>query len=540
MKTTITVFTIFCSLLLISKVNAQSPTIKWWYDVNDASFGQSAAGDIDGDGKLEIVFGCYRNDSSVYALNAEDGSLLWKYNTHSSGAEGCNDVAPIIYDVDGDGNLEVILPSSCNPKTFCFDGATEAVKWVCNTRGSDSPPTIADIDGDGVPEILHGEFGGYVICIKGNNGTPQWEIAVDLDSWIQTAPTIVDLNNDGNLDFVVATWNNVNADSNAVYAYRASNQSLLWKYKVSDVMYHGTAVADLDSDGLPELIIGCYNDTLYCINGDNGTTSWKYSYGSGFYMGAPATIADLDGDGECEIVFSCYYKVGALAGNGTVKWIYSIPGYEQAFRGCALADINNDLLPDVIFGTDGGKVIALNGTNGANIWTKNLASHYGNTTYAFDNAPLVSDFDNDDSLEVFIVGGHAEYPNFQNDFGRAYMITAGKGSGPDWLMFQRDIHRQSSLCEITPSYVIENNSTNPSVSVFPNPSSNYTVIKFPNSENQTSKLTIYNANGEVVYNVENIIGTEVKIENKNWDKSIYFFKLQNNEGIVGQGKFIVQ
>jgi len=43
-----------------------------------------------------------------------------------------------------------------------------------------------------------------------------------------------------------------------------------------------------------------------------------------------------------------------------------------------------------------------------------------------------------------------------------------------------------------------------------------------------------------VYNVENIIGTEVKIENKNWDKSIYFFKLQNNEGIVGQGKFIVQ
>src|SRR5690606_19532743 len=127
--------------------------------------GQSCAGDIDGDGKLEVVFGCYRNDSSIYALNAEDGSLLWRFNA-AGVAEGCNDVAPLIIDVDGDGQMEVIIPSSCNPKTYCLDGATGNIKWVCNTRGSDSPPTIADIDGDGVLDILHGEFWGYVICIN--------------------------------------------------------------------------------------------------------------------------------------------------------------------------------------------------------------------------------------------------------------------------------------------------------------------------------------------------------------------------------------
>ena len=62
------------SLLFTSRTEAQTPTIKWFYDVNDASFGQSAAADIDHDNKLELVFGCYRNDSCVYALNAEDGS----------------------------------------------------------------------------------------------------------------------------------------------------------------------------------------------------------------------------------------------------------------------------------------------------------------------------------------------------------------------------------------------------------------------------------------------------------------------------------
>lgn len=89
----------------------------------DSSFGQSAAGDIDKDGILDVVFGCYRNDSCIYALNANDGTLKWKYNTKTGFAEGCNDAAILIADVDKDDTLDVIVPSSCNPKTFCFRGA---------------------------------------------------------------------------------------------------------------------------------------------------------------------------------------------------------------------------------------------------------------------------------------------------------------------------------------------------------------------------------------------------------------------------------
>ncbi|MGD0711590.1 MAG: PQQ-binding-like beta-propeller repeat protein, partial [Bacteroidales bacterium] len=163
---------------------AQSPHIKWWYNTHDASYGQPVAANIGKNGKLGIVFGCYRNDSCVYALNAEDGSLLWKYNTHPAGAEGCNDAAPTIFDVDNDDTLEVIVASSCNPTTFCFNGITGRVKWETPTRGSDSPPTIADIDNDGKYETLHGEFGGYVICINGEDGSVKWEIPVDTNSWI--------------------------------------------------------------------------------------------------------------------------------------------------------------------------------------------------------------------------------------------------------------------------------------------------------------------------------------------------------------------
>ena len=50
-------------------LNAQLPPIKWQYDLNDASFGQSAAADIDNDGKPEILHGGF--DGKVICINAE-------------------------------------------------------------------------------------------------------------------------------------------------------------------------------------------------------------------------------------------------------------------------------------------------------------------------------------------------------------------------------------------------------------------------------------------------------------------------------------
>ncbi|MFH0866444.1 MAG: FG-GAP-like repeat-containing protein [Bacteroidota bacterium] len=515
-------------VLLNVTLVAQQPHINWWFDTNDASFGQPAAGDIDNDGKLEVVFGCYRNDSCVYALNAEDGTLLWKYNTHPAGAEGCNDVAPIIYDIDNDDSLEVIVPSSCNPKTFCFNGRTGVVKWQTPTRGSDSPPTIADIDNDGKPEILHGEFGGYVICINAENGSVSWEIPVDLDSWIQTAPTIVDLDNNGQLDFVVGTWNATNYDSNKVYAYRGNDHSLIWKYPVRDVMYHGFGVSDLDSDGKPELVVGSYNDTLYCINGDDGTTCWKYAYASSYYTGAPPSIADIDNDGSCEVVFVSWYVVGALSSSGNLKWHYSIPGYEQAFRGAALSDINNDDYLDVIFGTDGGLVYALNGNNGSLIWAKDLAAHYGNSLFEFDNAPLIADFNGDDTLDVFIVGGHAEYPDFQNDFGRAYMISAGVGNGPDWLMFQNNILRNSSLCADTTSDIPTYEFPENIITVYPNPASSFIFIKSDEKIAEAFLIDIFGKKYSCSIEQNDNKGQIISFDKMK--DGIYFLDARNNEG----------
>jgi outer membrane protein assembly factor BamB len=510
------------SNLFILTLHSQIPHVKWWYNTKDFSAGQATAGDIDNDGKLEVVFSCYRNDSTVYALNAENGTLLWKYNTSPGFAEGCNDVAPIIYDVDNNGTKNVVLPSSCNPKTFCFNGPNGAITWTCNTKGSDSPPSIADIDNDGLPEILHGEFQGYVMCINAENGTQNWEILVDANSWVQTAPTIVDLNNDGQLDFVVATWNFNYKDS--VFAYRGDTQARLWAYPIHDHMYHGTAVSDLDNDGKPELVIGSYNDTLYCLNGENGTLSWKYA-GSG-YIGAPASLGDIDNDGVCDVVFPNGYKITALTNTGTFKWEYPIPNYGSAFRGVALSDINNDSYPDVIFGNSNGILTSLNGNNGSVMWTLNLATHYGNTQFALDHAPLVADFDGDDTLDVFIVGGYGTYPNFSSNFGRAYMISTNKGNGPDLLMFQRDIRRRSSLCIPAINTGFPEINSSERFAVYPNPASTHVTITF--DDHEPKRVRIYDVVGKLVY--QNILSDETSnVDVHGLKNGLYFIIAEDNK-----------
>jgi outer membrane protein assembly factor BamB len=520
-----TLLFIFALFFIMSFADAQVPRILWWFDTDDSSFGQSALDDIDQDGKYEIVFGCYRNDSMIYALNAEDGTLLWKFNASGAG-EGCNDVAILIYDVTGDDLPDVIVPSSCNPKTFCFRGSDGQIQWQTNTRGSDSPPVIVDLDKDGLLEILHGEFQGWVRCMDAATGVTKWDLLVDANSWVQTAPTIVDVNQDGQLDFVVATWGF--SGNSRLYAYDGATRALLWSIPMDDYVYHGTGVADLDGDGKPELVVGDYSGKLHVLNAEDGTYAW--SYNAGYYIGAPPAIGDINGDGQCEVVITSYFKVIALTNQGTVLWQYNIPGYGQAFRGVVLADITNDTIPEVIFGSSNGSVYALNGFNGSLIWNMDLKAHIG-MDFEIDHAPVIADFDGDDTLDLFIVGGYTQYPNFQSNYGRGYAIAIGKGAGPEWKMFQRDYYRSCSMCypgqiiavEDSPDQSLSHHFTIHPVPVYKN---GYLHIQSGTMDDYS--FSVFDISGKLLYSEKNAV--KVNLSEIRLDAGVYLAEHASKHG----------
>jgi len=416
---------------------SSSPQILWWYDLQAPSFGSSATGDIDNDGKLEIVFGTYFNDENVYALNAENGSLLWSYNTG-----GCNDASPAIADVDLDGNLEVIIPASSPSRVYCFNGTTGQVKWSRFTGSSnciDSPPAVADVDNDNKPEVVFGTFHGYVFCLNGEDGSICWQINLGTNSYIQSCPNILDINGDQKLDVVVAQWNG----DHRIYALYGENGSTKWySSQPTDWMYHGGSFADIDEDGKDEIAIGCYDNHVYVINSEDGSSVWNYLAAS--YVGAPTSIADLNNDNHLEIVFVSYNIIGVLSHTGSLLWSYPVGG--NIFRGAAIADINGDGTLDVAFGAEDGKVRVLSGDTGQVIWTIDLQAHYG-MVFNIDHAPVIADFNNDGKLDLFIVGGYGISSPETNNHGRAYMLSAGDGGNPGWSMFRHDLRHSAYYSE---------------------------------------------------------------------------------------------
>ena len=413
---------------LVNQDPVRDPEIIWWFDLDAPSFGSSATDDIDGDGLPEIVFGTYFNDEQVYALNAEDGSLLWSYDTG-----GCNDASPLIYDVDSDDELEVIVAASSPYHVFCFNGASGDIEWDISTgypNCIDSPPAAADADNDGRPEIVFGTFYGHVFCINGEDGSVCWQADLGTDCYIQSGPSILDCDDDGQLDVVVAQWQG----DCRIYALNGNDGSLLWFSEApDDWMYHGGAFADIDEDGRPEIAIGCYDGNVYVLNAEDGSLLWEY--GNFYYCGGPTSIADLNNDGHLEIVFTTYTTLKVLSHTGNLLWSYNTGG--SIFRGAAIADTDGNGILDVVFGSDDGILRVLRGTDGSVVWTYDLETHYGRT-YNIDHAPVIADFNNDDLLDVFVIGGYGTSSQPANNHGRGYALTAGDGTGPGWKMFRHD------------------------------------------------------------------------------------------------------
>jgi outer membrane protein assembly factor BamB len=493
---------LFPALFLASSLVAQIPSIDWTYPLTAPAFGSSAAADMDGDGYYEIVFTTYTNDGKAHCLNAEDGSVKWIFDIG-----GCGDVAPLIYDVNNDDTLDVIVNGSCNPTLFCINGASGQLIWSVPSGGGDSPPVVANIDADPFPEIFFCNFNGQLRIVNGENGSVNKTIQVDPNgSTIQTEPALVDVNTDGRLDIIMASHYNLNGLY--VWAYDYVSEDTIWTNFTTDSStynaYHGGAVADVDGNGDLEYVIGSNNGLVRALNVQNGSVLWSRSIPKSCM--AALAVADLDGDGSLEIVVTnndwvtLDERIWVLDGiTGNTEWSYSTTF--SSFRGCAIADINGNDTLDLVAGYFMGEVIAVEPYNGL-LWNLNLFPQFppGLPYLLVDHGPLVADFDRNGTMDVFVVAGYGTYTPDSLNTGKAFMIEAGSGSCPEWLMFRHDVLRTGylpqseidSLCGTVSVSVLL--SENEGVVVYPQPAHERVYIECKTG----SKIEITDAAGKQI------------------------------------------
>jgi hypothetical protein len=225
--------------------------------------GISAVADLDGDDKPEIVSG--KNAWKVaWTAGAPPTVAVTAYWTYTG-----NDGYPAIVDLDQNGTPEVVLVAS--GAVIALDGQTGVPitpalaipGGASNNRGG--PPTIADFDADGRPEI--GVAGGH-------------------------SYSVYDLNRPG--EDVVQPVGDPAPAAGAIF--------VRWSQATKDLSSNasGSSVFDFQGDGVAEVI---YEDECHMrvYNGTDGTVELDILNTTGTIHEYPLVV-DVDGDGNSEIL----------------------------------------------------------------------------------------------------------------------------------------------------------------------------------------------------------------------------------------------
>lgn len=342
-------------------------------------------GDIDSDGKVDIVF-AHNNGFSVIRNMSNPGSTSFATRIDFTAGAQPNDLS--IGDINGDGKLDVVVVNGEN------SASGNSVSVFANTSNSSnisfaprvnfttnihpSAVTIADYDGNGRMDLGVACGTGAVVSILRNTSTGttiNFASRIDISTGVSFSATSIDYSGDGKPDLAVC-----NSSGSTVTLFRNTSTVGVISFSNNGTLTVGSrpfyvSSGDIDGDEKSDLIVCNYDGNSLSIL-RNTSTSTTTSFASGFVLSNIASprgtaIGDVDGDGKPDIFCASFFdnKSYLIRNNSTVGNASFDPGITfqngpsvngvTRGRGTDIADIDGDGRSDIVIANNQGNSLSI-------------------------------------------------------------------------------------------------------------------------------------------------------------------------------------
>lgn len=301
------------------------------HDLGEGIGGLPACGDVDGDGKVEVVAATARG--RVVALTG-GGKRKWVYQV----GHPFQDFANVVLSPRA-GGCEVLI--GCQDGWLvCLDGGGRH-QWTFRVAaaGHISSPAAADLNGDGQAEYVCGVDAGRVIALT-HDGRLWWEFIVPEEEFGREVAVIADADGNGKPEVYILKA----GATSALFCLDGATGKQRWVSPIGSKCYCSISVADINRDGQGEVLVGTKYNQIIAYS-PAGKTLWQAQLGgNGIFVGPG--VGDVNGDGRLEIITGV--RQVDIDGNSLYvldtegKLLGSYPQEGEANAAVVIADVNGD------------------------------------------------------------------------------------------------------------------------------------------------------------------------------------------------------
>ncbi len=298
--------------------------------------------------------------------------------------------AKIIADIDGDGFPDIVIGGRAGPLAwYKYPDWTKAVIADGGYRTVEGE--AGDIDADGDLDIVMGGLIWYENPLPAASPAgKRWTTHQVADHRTHDIE-LADLDADGRLDIVRRDQSDFGANAgNRIYLWR-QDAGDTWRHKILECPHgEGLALGDIDRDGDPDVVIG---GSWFENDGRILDGSWQRHKFCEWHPSAGVEVADINHDGRPDIVLS----PSELQGNWhRLSWFEApmdprqrgwaehilADRIECVIHGLATADFNADGLVDIAIsemhqGDDPDEVVVFVSRDKGSAWDRQVLSTQG-------------------------------------------------------------------------------------------------------------------------------------------------------------------